>query len=102
MYKKAHTKAHVKTQAAYGRYQFGSANALASGTGGNVRFVGNEHPGEKITKDASGLEALNGYFNNLAASATNKKEMLEKLVANNKKLTVTNKELVIVIKKFTK
>ena len=101
MYKKAHTKARVKTQAEYGRDHFGSTNAATSGAFGNVRFTCNEYPGETITKDASWLEALNRYFDNLTVDATNEKSVLDKLVDNNKKLTVINKGLVIIIKKLT-
>ena len=101
MYKKANTKARVKTQAADGKDQFGSVNTATSGAVENVRFAGNEHPSNIITKYANGFETLNGYFDNLATDATNFKAVLEQVVSNNKKLTVTNEELVIVIKKLT-
>ena len=58
----------------------------------------------KVTTDDSGYEvgmnAQEGYFDNLSAAVTNKKSVLEQLVANNDKLTTTNKELVDIVKKF--
>ena len=92
----------MKTPDADGRNQFGSANAATSGAGGNIRFASNAHLDETINEDTSVLEALNGYFDNLAAATTNEKALLEQLVTNNKKLTVTNEEPVIVIKKLTR
>ena len=44
------------------------------------------------------LKALEGYFDNLAGATTNKKKLLEQLVANNDKLAATNEELVAVVK----
>ena len=46
-------------------------------------------------------KALEGYFDNLAAAAINKKSVLEKLVANNAKLAATNKDLVTTVKKLS-
>ena len=36
------------------------------------------------------MKALEGYFDNLASVAANKKSVLEKLVANNATLAATN------------
>ena len=47
------------------------------------------------------MKALDGYFDNLAAATVNKKSVLEQLVANNTKLTVTNESLVAIFKKMT-
>ena len=47
------------------------------------------------------MESLEGYFDNLAAAAVNKKSVLEKLVVNNTKLAATNENLVVVVKKMT-
>ena len=44
------------------------------------------------------MKALEGYFNNLAAAAINKKSVLEHLLANNSKLAATNKDLVAMVK----
>ena len=45
------------------------------------------------------LEALNGYFENLAAVATNKKSVLDDLVSNLTTLTTSNVEMADTIKK---
>ena len=47
------------------------------------------------------MKALEGYFENLAATAVNEKSVLEKMVANNTKLAATNKDLVAIVKKLT-
>ena len=47
------------------------------------------------------MKALEGYFDNLAAAAVNKKLVLEKLVANNTKISANNKNLVAMVKKLT-
>ena len=46
-----------------------------------------------------GMKDLEGYFDNLTAAATNKKLVLDQLVANNAKLAATNKYLVAIVKK---
>ena len=51
--------------------------------------------------DDGGMQALEGYFDNLAAAAVNEKSVLEQLVANNTKLAANNKSLVAMIKKLT-
>ena len=51
--------------------------------------------------DTMGLKSLGGYFCNLDAAETNKKKILEKLVASNAKLATTKEELVDVVKKLT-
>ena len=45
------------------------------------------------------MKSLEGYFDNLAATAVNEKSVLEKLVANKSKLAAANKELVAIVKK---
>ena len=47
------------------------------------------------------LEALSGYFDNLAAAATNEKLVLEDLVANLTTLATSNAEMEDMIKKLT-
>ena len=47
------------------------------------------------------LKALKGYFDKLAAAATNEKTVLEQLVASNANFAATNEELVDVVKKLT-
>ena len=44
------------------------------------------------------MNALEGYFDNLAAAAVNKKLVLAQLVANNTKLAATNENLVAVVR----
>ena len=46
------------------------------------------------------MKALEGYFDNLAAAAVNKKSVLEQLVANNTKLALTNENLVAMVKEL--
>ena len=47
------------------------------------------------------MKALEGYFDNLAATMFNEKLVLENLVANNTKLAATNENLVAMVKKLT-
>ena len=45
------------------------------------------------------MNSLDGYFTNLAAAATNEKEILNQLVLNNTTLTNTNESLVALVNK---
>ena len=45
------------------------------------------------------MNSLEGYFTNLAAAATNEKELLTQLVSNNTTLTTTNESLAALVKK---
>ena len=45
------------------------------------------------------MNSLEGYFTNLAAEATNEKELLTQLVLNNTTLTITNESLAALVKK---
>ena len=45
------------------------------------------------------MNSLEGYFTNLAAVATNEKELLTQLVLNNTTLTTTNESLAALVKK---
>ena len=45
------------------------------------------------------MNSFEGYFTNLAAAATNEKELLTQLVLNNTTLTTTNESLVALVKK---
>ena len=47
------------------------------------------------------MKAIEEYFENLAAAATNKKSFLEQIVANNSKLAAINEELVVIVKKIS-
>ena len=99
-YKKAHAKARIKAQAAKGSDKFGAANAAEQYLG-----VGFKNSSGVTTNNGGkllGLKALNGYFENLAAAATNEKTILEQLFASNAKISATNEELVAVVKNLTK
>ena len=48
-----------------------------------------------------GLAALNGYFDNVVAAATNKKKFLEELVTKITTLTTSNPDMEDTIKKLT-
>ena len=69
-YKRAHTKARVKAQAAEGSDKFGAANAVERVL--NKRKGAIDNGGDEV-----GMKALEGYFDNLAAATTNEKSVLE-------------------------
>ena len=73
----------VKKLAADRQDQFGGV-AAAAGNSRKVQFAPVTAPPPPTTKD------LAGYFDNLAAAATNEKAVLDQLVANNATLTTTN------------
>ena len=86
-YKQAHAKARVKAQAHEGSTKFGAANSVARPE--------DPLPLDTQHKGASGdVKTLEGYFDNLAAAATNQKDVLNQLVLNNTMLTNTNESRV--------
>ena len=91
-YKQAHPKARVKAQAHGGNTKFGAANSAAC-------------PEDQLPLDtqqegaSANINTLEGYFTNLAAAATNEKEILNQLVLNSTTLTNSNKSLVALMKK---
>ena len=87
-YKKAHAKARIKAQAAKGSNKFGAANTAEQYLG--VGFKNSSGVTAKNGGKSVGLKALKGYFDNLVATATNKKTVFEQLVASNAKLAATN------------
>jgi hypothetical protein len=91
MYKRAQAKARVKKLAADGQDQFGGV-AAAAGNARQLQFAPVTAPPPPTTND------LAGYFDNLAAAATNEKAVLDQLVASNATLTTTNAEMVDAIK----
>ena len=91
-YKQAHAKARVKAQAHGGNTKFGAANSAAPPESQRPLDAQHEGAGENITPPE-------GYFTNLAAAATNEKEILNQLVLNNTTLTATNESLVALVKK---
>ena len=93
-YKKAHVKARIKAQANKGTVKFGAANSAA-----HLETTQNVEKNQGI--DNGGMKALEGYFDNLdATAAVNKKSVLRQLVANNTKIAATNKNLVTMVKKI--
>ena len=44
------------------------------------------------------MKAFEGYLDKLAVTATNKKLVLDQLLANNAKLAASNKDLVVIVK----
>ena len=91
MYKRAQAKARVKQLAADGQDQFGGV-AAAAGNARPLQFAPVTAPPPPNTND------LAGYFDNLAAAATNEKAVLDQLVASNATLTTTNAEMADAIK----
>ena len=93
-YKKSHAKARVKAQANEGSVKFGVENSAA-------RLETTQGVEKNQGVDEGGMKSLEGYFDNLDGAAVNEKSVLEKLVANNTKLAVTNENLVEIVKKLT-
>lgn len=94
----------MKKQAAGGDDKFDGANAATEQDIREQQGQGGGGGGGAKTNEESypvGLEALNGYFDNLAAAAMTEKAVLEELVKANATLTGTNKELSGVVKKIT-
>ena len=90
-YKQAHAKARVKAQAHGGTTNFGAENSATPPEAQLPLDAQHEGAGENIN-------SLEGYFTNLAAAATNEKEILNQLVLNNTTLTTTNESLVALVK----
>ena len=87
--KRAHDKELIKAQATEGSDKFGATNAAD-------RFLKNSEVATDNGGNEAGMKALEGYSDNLAVAATNKKSVLEQLVANNSKLAAANKDLVAI------
>ena len=68
-YKQAHAKARVKDQAHEGSTKFGAANSAACPE--DQLPLDTQHEGA-----SENVNTLEGYFNNLAAAATNEKDVL--------------------------
>ena len=74
--------------------RFGAANSAAhQETTLNVE--------NKQEVDDGSIKSLEGYFDNLAASAVNEKSVLDQLVANKTKIAANNESLVTMVKKLT-
>ena len=53
----------------------------------------------QLEGDSRNVKNLEGYFNNLAAAATNETDVLKQLVLNNTTLATSNESLVALVKK---
>ena len=91
-YKQAHTKARVEAQAHDGSTKFGAANSSA-------RLKAHLPLNNQLEGDSNNVKTLERYFDNLAAAATNKNDVLKQLVLNNTTLATSNKILVALVKK---
>ena len=94
-------KAAIKNKSTGGKYQFGaehSATPLLV-----LATMGSDPEGNTLM----GLATLNGYYNNLAAAATNENSVLEELITNLitlttlTTLTTSNAEMSDTTKKLT-
>ena len=90
-YKQAHAKARFKDQAHEGSTKFGAANSAA-------HQEAHLPLNNQLEGDSSDIKTLEGYFNNLAAAATNEKDVLKQLVLNNTTLATSNESLVALVK----
>ena len=91
-YKQAHTKARVKAQAHEGNTNFRASSSAA-------RQETHLPLDNQLEGDSSDVKTQEGYFDNLAAAATNEKDVLKQLVLNNTTLATSNKSLVALVKK---
>ena len=53
----------------------------------------------QLEEDGVDLKTLEGYFDNLSATAVNEKGVLQQLVLNNTTLSISNESLVALVKK---
>ena len=72
-YKQAHAKARVKAQATEGSTKFGTANSAA-------RQEAKLPLDNQLKENSSDVKTLEGYFDNLSATATNDIDVLKQLV----------------------
>ena len=86
-YKKTHAKVRIKAQANEGTAKFGAANSAA-------RQETRPTVDNQLELEDGGIQALEGYFDNLAASAINEKSVLQQMVLNNTTLVTSNESLV--------
>ena len=91
-YKQAHAKARVKAQAHEGSIKFGADISAARPE--DQLPLDTQHEGS-----SKNINTLEGYFNNVAAAATNEKYILNQLVLNNTTLTNSNESIVALVKK---
>ena len=85
----------MKAQANDGSVKFGAANSAAR------QETANSPLNNQLEEDGGNLKHLEGYFDNLAAAAVNKKGVLQQLVSNNTTLSTSNESLVALVKKLS-
>ena len=90
-YMRVHDKARDKAQAMEGSNKFGATNAAERIL--NNREVATNSGGNKVV-----IKAIEGYFYNVSSTTSNKKSVLDQLVAKNAKIAATNKDLVAIVK----
>ena len=77
-----------------GSNKFGATNAAERIL--NNREVATKSGGNKVV-----IKAIEGYFYNVSSTTSNKKSVLDQLVAKNAKIAATNKDLVAIVKIFS-
>ena len=82
----------MKAQANNGSVKFGVSNYASR------KETANYPLDNQLEEDGRDIKTLEGYFDNLAASAVNKKVVLQQLVSNNTTLSTSNKGLVALVK----
>ena len=82
----------MKAQANDGSVKFGAANSAAR------QETANSPLNNQLEEDGGNLKHLEGYFDNLAAAAVNKKGVLQQLVSNNTTLSTSNESLAAFVK----
>ena len=93
-YKKAHDQARINVQANEGTGKYGLVNSAASQE--KRPTVDNQ-----LEVEDGGIQALEGYFDNLDTAEINKRSVLQQLVLNNTTLATSNESLVALVKKLT-
>ena len=103
LYKDAHAKAWTNNIALKGQDQFGEANEAGVGAplGASNRNTKPCRAAEDEFDTGGGTTEMEGFFDNLAAAATNDKAVLAQLIENKTKLVNTNEELAASVKNLT-
>ena len=85
-YKKTHDQARKKAQANECTVKFVASKSAARQV--TIPSVDNQ-----LEVEDGGIQALEGYFDNLSAAAINEKSVLKQLVLNNTTLVTSNESL---------
>ena len=91
-YKKAHAQEMIKEQANYGNAKFCAANSAAH------QDTTRPTVDHQLEVEDGDIKALEGYFDNLAATAVIEKSVLQQLALNNTTLARSNESLVALVK----